>query len=131
MATVRVSHQPHPGAIYRTLGARNGGVARDIYRRGLQVQARARQLVGVDTGHLRSRILVELVPSRDGLWAARIGANVRYARVHHEGHGWIFPVHARVLAFKPKGSGEVIFRPRVRPVAGTKFLTRALPAGRR
>lgn len=131
MAKVTVTHRPNPGAIYRTLGARNGGVAQDMYRRGLRVQARARQLVGVDTGYLRAHIQVEMVRSANGLWAAKIGANVAYARYHHDGHGWIYPVRARVLAFTPKGSNRVIFRPRVRPVAGTHFLTRALPAARR
>jgi hypothetical protein len=133
MAQGTVSHRPNPAVIARTLGARSGGVARDMERRGRNVQARARQLVGVDTGHLRSRIFVQLIPARGGPgWAARVYVDdVAYARFHHDGHGPIVPVRARVLAFTPRGSGQVIFRPRVRAVAGTRFLTRALAAGRR
>src|SRR5262245_63422556 len=102
-AQVTVTNNPNRGAIYRTLGARSGGVAHDMYRRGLQVQARARQLVGVDTGYLRSRILVDLVPSQDGLWAARVGANVAYARVHPAAHGGSSRALPRVLPVSPRG----------------------------
>jgi hypothetical protein len=132
VAQVKVTHRRNPAVLQRVIGARQGGVAQDMYRRGLAVQARARQLVGVDSGHLRSRIMVQPVPARGGGWAARVYVDrVAYAKVHHDGHKEIVPVRAKVLAFKPKGSRQVIFRPRVGPVRGTKFLQRALAAGRR
>ena len=131
MATATVSHHPNPGAISRTLGARSGGTARELYRRGLKVQARARQLVGVDTGHLRSRIQVELIPAPGGGWAARVYVDqVHYAKHHHDGHGWIYPRRAGgVLRFTV--AGRVVYATKVGPVAGTRFLERALAAGRR
>lgn len=132
MARVVITHKPNAAAFWRSVGGRNGGPARDIETRGRRVQARAKQLVGVDSGRLRTSIRLVMVPAPSGHgWQARIGTTVAYARVHHDGHGWIYPVRARVLAFRPKGSSRVIFRPRVRPVKGTHFLTRALPAARR
>lgn len=133
MATATVTHRPNPGAISRTLGARNGGVARDMYRRGLAVQARARQLVGVDTGHLRSQISVDLVPAPGG-WAVRITADTPYARFHHDGNfhrqgAYIRPVRARALRFQV--GGRVVFAAKVRSFRGNPFLQRALAAGRR
>ncbi len=130
MARVQITHKPNAAAFYRTVAARNGGGAQDAQRRARRVQARAQQLVGVDTGRLRNSIRVVLVPSGGG-WGARVGTTVSYARVHHDGHGWIRPVRAKVLAFKPKGSLKVIFRPRVRPWPGTHFLSRAMSAARR
>jgi hypothetical protein len=129
-----VSHRPNPGAVSRTLGARGGGVARDMERRGRNVQARARQLVGVDTGHLRSRIFVQLVPAPDG-WAARVYVDdVGYARFHHDGNwhrqgAYIRPVRARALRLR--FGSRVVFAAKVRSFGGNPFLTRALPAGRR
>jgi hypothetical protein len=131
-----VSHRPNPGVISRTLGARSGGVARDMERRGRNVQARARQLVGVDTGHLRSRIFVQLIPARGGPgWAARIYVDdVAYAKFHHDGNyhrqgRWIRPVRARALRLR--FGSRVVFAAKVRSFGGNPFLQRALPAGRR
>jgi hypothetical protein len=132
VAQVRITHKPNAAAFWRQVGGRYGGPARDVEARGRRVQARAKQLVGVDTGRLRDSIRLVIVPAPGGRgYQARIGTTVAYARVHHEGHGWIHPVRAKILAFRPKGSMRMIFRPRVRPVPGTHFLTRAMSAGRR
>jgi hypothetical protein len=125
MATV--THRLNPGAIAAVL--RGPGVRNDLLRRGHRVKGAASRFVGVDTGRLRASIGVELVQSR-GLPAARVGSRVRYARVHHEGHGVIVPRRAKALRFRPKGSRVWVFAKRVRAVKGTKFLTRALPFAR-
>ena len=130
MAKATVTRDRHPGALHRVLYARDGAVSQEMYRRGVRVQGAARRFVGVDTGRLRASIDVELYQARGGGWAARVGSNLRYAKVHHDGHGWIYPVRARVLVFTPRGASRPVFARRVRPVAGTKYLTKALPYAR-
>jgi phage gpG-like protein len=127
MAQVNVRHELDQGAIHYFMQDPFGGVARDMYRRGQQVRSRAIQLAGVDTGRLRASISVDLVP-REGTLAARVGTNVDYAGVHHEGHGIIRPVRAKVLAFRV--GGRWVFTKHVRAVEGTEFIKRALPAAR-
>jgi hypothetical protein len=81
----------------------------------------------VDTGRLRASIHVELT-QHGGIVGARIGSNVAYAMVHHEGHGVIRPVRARVLVFHVQG--RWVFTKRVGPVSGNPYLREALPAAR-
>jgi phage gpG-like protein len=127
MAQVNVRHEFDQGAIHYFMQDPRGGVARDMYRRGQQVRNRAIQLAGVDTGRLRASISIDLVP-REGTLAVRVGTPVEYAGVHHEGHGAIRPVRAKVLAFQV--GGRWIFTSYVRPVPGTEFIKKALPAAR-
>jgi phage gpG-like protein len=127
MAKVNVRHEFDQGAVHYFMKDPFGGVAKDMYRRGQQVRSRAIQLAGADTGRLRASISVDLVP-REGTLAARVGTNVDYAGVHHEGHGAIRPVRAKVLAFRV--GGRWVFTKRVGPVPGTGYLRRALPAAR-
>jgi hypothetical protein len=103
------------------------GVARDMYRRGQNVRTRALRLAGVDTGRLRASIHVELT-QHGGVVGARIGSNVAYAMVHHEGHGIIRPIRAKVLVFHVRG--RWVFTKQVGPVEGNPFLRDALPAAR-
>jgi hypothetical protein len=124
---VSIYHVIDHAAIARTL--RGPGVQRDMLRRGHRVRSAAVRFVGVDTGRLRASVGVDLV-NRGGLPAARIGSRVKYARLHHDGHGPIVPVRARALRFRPKGSRTWVFAKRVRAVKGTKYLTRALPFAR-
>jgi hypothetical protein len=130
MASAWVHLHPHPGVLQRQLRSPTGGVARDMYRRGKRVEAAAKRLVGVDTGRLRADIGTRPVVV-GGVPGVEVGTDVQYARVHHDGRGWVYPVRARVLAFRPKGSSRVIFRPRARPARGTYYLTRAMPAAGR
>jgi hypothetical protein len=129
MAAATVRHVVHAAVMDRQLRARQGGVARDMLRRGYRVEAAAKRLVGVDHGRLRADIATTPVVVR-GAPGAQVGSGLDYARVHHDGRGWVFPVRAKVLAFRPKGSSRVVFRPRARPAKGTFYLTRALPAAR-
>jgi len=57
-----------------------------------------------------------------------VGSDVDYALAHHEGHGPIRPVTAQVLAFNVRG--RWVSTKHVRPVEGTEYLLRALPAAR-
>lgn len=117
-------------AVHRVLYASQGGIARDLWRRGTNVRDVARQLVGVTSGHLRNDLHVERLPPPLAP-GVRVGSHLRHALPHHTGHGPIVPRRAKVLRFKPKGSNRFIFRPRVRAVRGNPFLVRALPAARR
>lgn len=56
----------------------SGPTARDLMVRGRRVQTRAKELVRVDTGRLRSSITVTPV-TVDGELAVHIGSNVEYA----------------------------------------------------
>jgi hypothetical protein len=128
MARVRVRHEgPLVGAVRVLMTSPVGGVARDMYRRGQNVRTEAIRQAGSDTGRLRTSIHVEQVRRGDAL-VTRIGSNVEHAAVHHEGHGPIRPVQAQVLAFRT--GGRWVFTKHVRPVEGTEFLRKAVPAAR-
>jgi hypothetical protein len=127
MARVRVRHDFSVAAVQALMRNPAGGVARDMYRRGQYVRSRALQLVGANTGRLRTSIFVDLVP-HNGVIAARVGSIVAYAMWHHEGHGIIRPVRAKVLVFSIQG--HWVFTKRVGPVEGTEYLRQALTAAR-
>jgi hypothetical protein len=99
---------------------RAAGKVRDDAKRELTSQGR------VDTGLLRQSIVGRRIRAGvTGVWY-EVGSDLDYAIYQHEGtrdHG---PVRARLLRFKPKGSGVFVFAKRVRGVRPSKFLTRAL-----
>jgi hypothetical protein len=129
MAHARVTHSFDLGAIRVIQTSPAGGVARDMYRRGQNVRSEAVRLAGTDTGRLQASIRVEQV-TRDGVVGARVGSNVEHAAVHHEGHGTLVPRRpGGIMVFRPRG-GPLVFTRRVRPVEGTEYLRRALPAAR-
>jgi hypothetical protein len=127
MAKVNVRHEFNFGVVRVMMSSPVGGVSRDMFRRGQNVRSRALRLAGVDTGRLRASIHVELTQS-GGVVGARIGSNVAYAAWHHEGHGVIRPVRAKVLVFHVRG--RWVFAKQVGPVPGTEYLRRALSAAR-
>lgn len=127
----------------------NGGVVKDLIKRGKRVESAAkRNLSGlggdpkrVDTGRLRSSIKVELVFRPEGP-TVRVGTNVRYARWVHDGTGiygpkrtLIRPKRAKALVFRSKlygqKSGKFRGKVVVKSVKGMRpnpFLAKALPA---
>ena len=93
------------------------------------MRSEAVRLAGSDTGRLRASIHVEQV-ERDGVVGARVGSNVEHAAYHHQGHGELVPRRpGAVLVFQPR-RGPLVFVKKVRPVEGTEYLRRALPAAR-
>lgn len=114
-------------AVQAMMTSPTGGVARDMYRRGQNVRSRALRLAGVDTGRLRTSITVEMT-HEGGVVGVRVGSAVVYAMWHHEGHGVIRPVRAKVLVFHV--GGRWVFTKQARAVPGTEFLRKALPAAR-
>lgn len=144
VAMARTSHRINQGRLGQILVSPTGPVARDMLRRGLLVEGRAKQLLAggsgrparIDTGRLRASITTRMVVDR-GVPVARIGTGVRYALWVHEGTGIygprrtvIRPRRAKVLRFKPKGSTRFIYRPQVRGMKPNRFLVDALPAAR-
>lgn len=122
--------------VRRLLQDKRGGLAKDMMRRGRRVERRAKKLVQVDTGHLRSNINTQPTTYR-GYPAADIGTNVFYARWAHDGTGiygprgrYITPRRAKFLRWYSKSSGKPIFAKRIRGMRGSHFLERALPAAR-
>jgi hypothetical protein len=143
MPGVSYSHQLNPGAIQALLTAPNGGVVRDLLRRGLLVETQAkRNLAGVggpkrvDTGRLRASIATVVV-TRNGAPAVLIGTNVNYARFVHDGTGIYGPKHAPIrpkrakfLRFRPKGSRKFVYAKSVRGMQPNRFMKNALSAAR-
>lgn len=144
MAQVRVRHQLNRGEIQRILTSQDGPVAKDLLRRGLRVESRAKQNLGggasgprrIDTGRLRSSIGTEL-DRVGGKPAVRVGTRVQYAAWVHQGTGVfgprgspIRPVRARRLVFTPRGSTRRVFARQVSGMRPNKFLVEALQAAR-
>lgn len=93
-------------------------IARDMLRRGINVESLAKTLLGgppkrIDTGRLRASIKTK--PKRFGpLTGAEVGTNVKYARFVHDGtgeaagHAKIVPGPKGFFAFIPKGQAAAL-----------------------
>lgn len=105
----------------------DGPIRRDLRRRGNNVQRRARQLVGVQTGALRASIKVTDLDSVASP-SVSVGSDLPYALLHHNGSRphVITPNSERLLRFKV--AGKVVYA-RVVKHPGTKpnpYLLKAL-----
>lgn len=76
----------------------------------------------VDHGRLRSSWQLR----RTGIYAWEVYSGVDYVEHVIRGHGEIVPVRAKVLRFRPKGSGQFVFAHRVRAVPPNPFIDRAV-----
>ena len=144
MARVTYSHRLDLNAVRVLLTSRQGGVVRDLLRRGLRVESQAkRNLEGIggpkriDTGRLRASISTQVV-TRNGVPTVLVGTNLNYAIFVHNGTGiygptgrMIRPRRAKRLKFKPKGSHKFVYAKAVRGMRPNRFLTNALSAARR
>ena len=107
----------------------NGDVFRYLFRKGQDVQDRAKVQVGKRTGRLEQSI-VKRFGHADGDLEVLIGSDVDYARLHHDGtrEHEIYAKNGRALSFYwPKAGRVVTFRsvhhPGTRP---NKFLSEPL-----
>ena len=135
-------HTVHQDRVEYLLRSPTGPVARDLLKRGLKVESRAKLLLAggggrpkrIDTARLRSSI--RTVPGQDnGAPVVRIGTAVHYARWVHSGTGIYGPLHrpirptrARFLRFRPKGSTRFVYARSVKGMRGNAFLADALSA---
>lgn len=80
----------------------------------------------IDTGILRQQHAVRPpIKQGTGSYLIKIVAAPYWGVFVHEGHGWIYPVRAKVLRFVTK-AGKVVFARKVRPVAPNPWMVRAL-----
>jgi len=100
---------------------------RGMQRVSLQVEASAKALAPVQTGHLR-RSITNQVTAHGKSIVARIGTNVPYARYVEEGRGPIEAGPGRVLRFEI--GGQVFYRKRVGPARPKPYMKPALVANR-
>lgn len=98
-------------------------VGRAMDRLVIQGEGFAKQGVRVKTGHARRSIAHE--PTRWGGGTARAawGANFPYAEWEENGRG---PVVARGKALRFEIAGRVIYRKRVGPAKGSRFMRKSL-----
>jgi hypothetical protein len=140
-----VSHNVlHPAAIAALLRSPSGGVARDMLRRGVRVQAQARRNLSggggkprrIDTGQLRAGIYVIPIVVRAAP-GARVGSRERYAMWVHAGTGLYGPTHRPItpkrgayLVFTPKGARGKVFARSVKGMRPNPYLKDALIAAK-
>lgn len=137
-ATVRHIHNKQ--ALTALLTSPNGAVAKDLFRRGKKVEAKAklnlqRPPKRVNTGLLRSSISTQLL-TLGGKPVVRVGTNVYYAIYVHDGTGiygpkgrYIRPVNAKFLSWTTKG-GKRVFALKVRGMRPNPFLKDAVMAAK-
>lgn len=129
-------------AIAELLHGPTGAVAKDLLKRGIRVQTRARRNLGGTTGSGPKRVnhglLRASVATQLGTYGAdlsmRVGTNVYYARWVHDGtgiygpHGTpIVPRHAQALKFFWKKIGSTVYAKSVKGMRPNPFLKEALP----
>ena len=146
-----ITHKLDQAAVRELLTGPRGAVAKDMFRRGLRVETKAKQNLQtdprrVDTGRLRSSINTQAV-TVDGVPAVAVGTNVKYAIYVHEGTGlygpkakYIVPVSKQALRWKTRGrgmaarraagAGGYTFAQRSSGMRPNPFLKNALPAAR-
>jgi hypothetical protein len=141
IVTVVITHRPNEGAIHALLNNANGGVARDMMRRGIRVQTRARELItqygAVDTGRLRSSLNVRQQVTSRGV-VTTVGSNLKYAIYVHQGRraGARMPPSSALTVWARRhgapGQEFVIARAIARRgIPAKPFLKNALPAAGR
>jgi hypothetical protein len=124
--------------INEVLSGPNGPVTRDLLRRALNVERKAKRLAKANHGRLRGSITHQLVQTTSyghSVTGVRVGTNVVYALWVHQGtgvygphHSRIRPIHAPVLRFT--WHGKVMFRPSVSGQEANHYLLDALDAAK-
>lgn len=145
--TGNVRHQLNLTAVEALLKGPNGGVAKDMLKRGLLVESRAklnlqRSPRRVNTGQLRASIRTTFVMV-GGAPAVRVGTSLKYARYVHDGtglygphHKYIRPINKKVLRWKAHGptgipgKGGYVFRMKSSGMRPNPFLRNALSAAK-
>lgn len=144
MATVKATHKLNTAQVNYILHSPAGPAARDLIKRGIRVQSRARRNLGgttgsgprrIDTGLLRASIHTNLLTGGPFL-VMRVGSGQYYALWVHDGTGIygpratpIKPKTAKYLKFKWKKMGNKTFYFKsVKGMKANPYLKDALPA---
>lgn len=105
-----------------------GGLTRaQAYYGGRNVRDRARRYAPKDTGELRDSI--QATPATQiGMMNYRVTvfAGARHGRYQEYGTRGSRARPGRKMAFRPKGSGAMVFAQRTGPVPATRFMQRAI-----
>jgi len=80
----------------------------------------------IRTGNLLRSIKAEKINGDKVSSEWTVGTDVFYSKWQEEGRGPVFPIRAKVLRFKPKGSNVYIFRPYAGPAEGAHYLENAV-----
>lgn len=145
-------HRLDDAALRQLLTGSQGGVMKDMLKRGLKVETRAKQNLGggesgpkrVDTGRLRASISTQVIDN-GGHPYVTVGTNVFYAIYVHEGTGIygprrraIRPKRGKLFRFKPKArlgpykitKGGIVYAHEIQGMRPNHFLRDALIAAR-
>lgn len=106
MGTTQITNTLDRAAVQALLKSPQGGVVKDLLRRGLKVQSAAKRNLRssptrVNTGRLSNSIVFRLV-TYQGDPAVRVGTSVFYALYVHEGTGLYGPRHMRIHPINKK-----------------------------
>lgn len=120
-----------------------GPLARDLIKRGIKVQSKARRNLGgntgsgprrIDHGLLRASIATQL-GTRGSELSMRVGTNVYYGLWVHDGtgiygprHTPIRPRHAKALKFFWKKINATVYAKSVKGMRPNPYLKAALPS---
>ena len=128
-------------AVHALLSSPQGGVAKDMLRRGLGVESAAKRNLGsnpkrVDTGRLRASISTVMI-MRDGHPVVRVGTSVKYGRFVHDGTGIfgpystvIRPKNKKAMRWRSKKTGHYVFAKYTIGMRPNPFLKNALKAAK-
>ncbi len=104
---IRVPVQPGYDVTFKS---HTGPVGRDVDRRASRVLQAARGDVGVRTGQLRGNLHKEWFTRPNGDVGQRVGSNVPYAHLHHDGTRPHVIAARRAKALRyVNASGQVVF----------------------
>lgn len=137
MATAHITHHLDPAAVKALLTSPQGGVIKDLIRRGTNVQNAAKKHLEtyprrVNTGLLRSSIKVQII-TVGGNPAVSVGTNIRYAVWVHDGTGiygpaghLIKPKTKQVMRWLSKKHGGYAFAKTSKGMRPNRFLKESL-----
>jgi hypothetical protein len=102
----------------------NGPIGKDLRARGVRILAGAKAQVGVRTGALRASLHMRHFSDSRGQYV-RVGSNLNYALLHHEGSAphIIKPNRKHMLKFQTRGQivfAHVVKHPGTKP---NRYLT--------
>jgi hypothetical protein len=109
MATVVFKSYPTMDYMLNNPG---GMVGRYIFMKGVQIMMAAKRQVGVSTGRLMQSIHVRHLRDSRGQFV-RVGSDVSYAAIHHEGARPHIIVANRAQALRFSSGGRIVYTRKV------------------